>query len=150
MTDKHAGDSPKFKPLVNATAENFVMNEVSGDKAYLSSDNLKAVVNANAMPYIPFKANSNVKDKRQSSLWKQMFHYFSYNQERFMRSYHKRSNVESTFSMIKAKFGDSLRSKTERAQINEALCKVLCHNICCLIQSMYELGLKPKFYAQVA
>ena len=67
-----------------------------------------------------------------------------------MRHYHKRSNVESTFSMIKAKFGDSLRSKTERAQINEAICKVLCHNICCLIQSMYELGLKPKFYAQVA
>lgn len=57
---------------------------------------------------------------------------------------------ESTFSMIKAKFGDALRSKTEWAQINEALCKILCHNICCLIQSMYELGLKPKFYAQVA
>jgi len=52
--------------------------------------------------------------------------------------------------MIKAKFGDALRSKTERAQINEALCKVLCHNICCLIQSMYELNLKPKFWAEVA
>lgn len=51
--------------------------------------------------------------------------------------------------MIKTKFGDALRSKTRTAQINEALCKVLCHNICCLIQSMYELGLKPKFW-QVA
>ena len=48
------------------------------------------------------------------------------------------------------KFRDALRSRTKRAQINEALCKVLCHNICCLIQAMYELGLKPKFYAQVA
>jgi hypothetical protein len=28
-----------------------------------------------------------------------------------------------------------LRSKTKTAQINEALCKVLCHNICCLIWS---------------
>ncbi len=72
------------------------------------------------------------------------------NQSAYMEKYHKRSNVESTFSMIKAKFGDALRSKTERAQINEALCKVLCHNICCLIQSMFELGLKPKFYAAVA
>lgn len=103
-----------------------------------------------AMPYIPFKSNSRTNEKRHSALWKQMYHYFSYNQERFMASYHKRSNVESTFSMIKAKFGDALRSKTERAQINEALCKVLCHNICCLIQSMFELGLKPKFYAEVA
>jgi len=109
-----------------------------------------------AMPFIPFKSNSldsqeNPKaTKKQSPLWKQMYHYFAYNTERFMQHYHKRSNVESTFSMIKAKFGDALRSKTERAQINEALCKVLCHNICCLIQSMFELGLKPKFYSQAA
>ena len=75
-----------------------------------------------------------------------MFHLYSYNQERFMQCYHKRSNVESTFSMIKAKFGDSLRSKTKTAQVNEALCKILCHNLCCLIQSMYELDVKPDFW----
>ena len=51
---------------------------------------------------------------------------------------------------IEPKFWDALRSKTETAQINEALLKVLCHNICCLIQSMYELNLKPKFWAEVA
>ncbi|MDT4953976.1 MAG: hypothetical protein QOJ02_2114 [Acidobacteriota bacterium] len=120
------------------------------DRAYISNTNLQAVVDVNAMPYIPFKSTTKATGKKCSALFKQMFHYFSFNQEKFMQSYHKRSNVESTFHMIKAKFGDSLRSKTERAQINEALCKVLCHNICCLIQSMYELGLKPKFYAQVA
>ena len=146
ITDCHAGDSPRFKPLVEATAQNFVMNQVSADKAYLSSGNLKTVVENAAMPYIPFKANSVAHDKRHSPLWKQMYHYFSYNQERFMQNYHKRSNVESTFSMIKAKFGDALRSRTQTAQINEALCKVLCHNICCLIQSMHELNLKPKFW----
>ncbi len=79
-----------------------------------------------------------------------MYHYFMYNQERFMQNYHKRSNVETTFHMIKSKFGDALRSKTRTAQINEALCKVLCHNICCLIQSMYELNLKPKFWKECA
>src|SRR5207248_10464421 len=142
VTDKNAGDSPRFKPLVNATAENFVMNQVSADKAYLSDKNLQTVVDNNAMPFIPFKVNSSETPqakKRQSSLWKNMCHYFSYNTERFMSHYHKRSNVETTFSMIKAKFGTHLRSKTVRAQINEALCKVLCHNICCLIQAMYEL-----------
>lgn len=44
---------------------------------------------------------------------------------------------------MKTKFGDRLRSKTRTAQINEALCKVLAHNLCCLIQSMYELGIEP-------
>lgn len=139
-----------FKPLVDRTAENFVMNQVSADKAYLSDPNLKAVASNAAMPYIPFKINSTGHTKGQSELWRKMYHYFAYNQERFMQHYHKRSNVESTFHMIKSKFGDKLRSKTQRAQINEALCKVLCHNICCLIQAMYELGLKPKFYAEVA
>jgi hypothetical protein len=47
--------------------------------------------------------------------------------------------------MIKVKFGGSLRSKTYQAQVNEALCKVLCHNICCLIQSIYELGIRLTF-----
>jgi hypothetical protein len=64
-----------------------------------------------------------------------------------MQHYHLRSNVESTFSMIKAKFGKRLRSKTKTAQINEALCKVLAHNLCCLIQSMYELGIEVDFSA---
>ncbi len=29
---------------------------------------------------------------------------------------------------------------------NEALCKVLCHNVCCLIQSTYELGVEATFW----
>ncbi len=150
ITEKYKGDSPYFKPLVQATARNFMMREVSADKAYSSKGNLQAAADANAIPYIAFKSSAVPNERKATTLWKQMYHYFSLHTDRFMRSYHKRSNVESTFSMIKAKFGDSLRSKTERAQINEALLKVLCHNICCLIQAMYELGLKPKFYAQVA
>lgn len=137
------------------------MQEVSADKAYLSAANLQTVVDHHAMPYIPFKVNSaselghgkrrsNDKKKnweRKSALWRQMYHYYEFNQTWFMQQYHKRSNVETTFHMIKSKFGDSLRSKTKTAQINEALCKVLCHNICCLIQSMYELKIKPEFWA---
>ncbi len=88
ITDRYAGDSPMFKPLVERTAENFVMNQVSGDKAYLSNDNLKVVAENAAMPYIPFKANSVANEKRHSPLWKQMYHFFSYNQERFMQNYH--------------------------------------------------------------
>jgi transposase len=149
VTDAHANDHNYFKPLVEATAQNFAMRQVSADKAYISSNNLKVAVENHAMPYIPFKANTTGKDKKTSDLFKKMFHFYSYNQERFMQNYHKRSNVESTFSMIKAKFGDSLRSRTKTAQVNEALCKILCHNICCLIQSMFELNLKPKFW-QVA
>jgi transposase len=68
------------------------------------------------------------------------------NQEKFLEHYHRRSNVETTFSMIKAKFGGALRSKTRTAQINEALCKILAHNICVLNQSMFELNVKTDFW----
>ena len=162
ITDRFAGDSPQFKELVDSTAKNFVMQEVSADKAYLSAANLQTVIDHAAMPYIPFKANSkpnwglgtqqqhneNARWRAKTTLWRRMYHYYEYNQSWFMQQYHKRSNVESTFSMIKAKFGDSLRSKTKTAQINEALCKILAHNLCCLIQSMFELNIKPEFWAQ--
>ena len=82
-----------------------------------------------------------------NELWKKLFHFYSFKREEFLQHYHKRSNVETTFSMTKAKFGERLRSKTETAQINEALCKVLCHNLCVVIQSMYELGVDATFRA---
>ena len=58
-----------------------------------------------------------------------MFHYFQLNRDEFLEHYHKRSNVETTFFMIKAKFNDVLKSKTRAAQINEMLLKILCHNV---------------------
>ena len=78
-----------------------------------------------------------------------MFHLYNFNRDDYLSHYHKRSNVETTFSMIKAKFGERLRSKTDTAMVNEALCKMLCHNICCLIQSTYELGIEATFWGDV-
>ena len=79
-----------------------------------------------------------------------MYYYFCFHQDDFLQRYHKRSNVESTFMMIESKFGDALRSKTRTAQINEALLKILAHNLCCLVQSMFELNIKPEFWNESA
>lgn len=141
-------DSPYFKTLIEQTAKaGFKMKEISADKGYISKDNLQTAVDHGATPYIPFKSNTTGKG---SELWKKLFHYYSFNREEFLTHYHKRSNVETTFSMIKAKFGERLRCKTETAQVNEALCKVLCHNLCVVIQSMYELGVEPQFRVEAA
>ena len=122
--------------LVNETAENFKLNEVSADGGYSSYANNELVAEHGGTPYIAFKVNSK---PTQDSVYKRMFHYYNLKRDEFLSHYHKRSNVETTFSMIKAKFGDSLRSKTDTAMVNEALCKILCHNLCCLVQSAYEL-----------
>ena len=140
-------DSPSLPYLVEQTAKNFRVGEVSGDKAYSSRKNLQLIEDVGAVPYIPFK--KNVSGKADGSyLWKKMYHYFMYKHEEFLEHYHKRSNAEMVFHMIKTKFRDNLRSKTKTAQINELLCKILCHNICVVIQEMNELGIRGEFVVE--
>jgi transposase len=106
---------------------------------------LEAVLEAGATPLIPFKRNSTAG---RGGVWAKMFHYFQLHREEFEARYHLRSNVETTFSMVKAKFGDSVRSKTDTAMKNEVLAKFVAHNICVLIQCIHEFGIDPVFWAE--
>ena len=148
IQDQHAADSPLLKTMLADTATRFNVNEVTADMGYLSLSNYQAIVDAGAKPYIPFKSNCSANGS--NGLWDKMFHYFNLKREEFLDRYHQRSNVESTFSMIKAKFGDSVRSKTDVAMKNEVLAKIVCHNICCLISAMYELGIDPAFWPKLS
>lgn len=139
---KDANDNPILPSLVKATRKNFTMKEGSADKGYSTRDSHDAIAEAGATPYIMFKNNST---GGVGGLYEKMFHFFQFKRDEFLTHYHRRSNIESTVMMIKTKFGDSLRSKTDAAQRNETLCKVLCHNICCLISAIYELGIDPVF-----
>lgn len=144
---RHANDSPYFKPLITAAADaGFNIREVSADKAYSTRDNLRLVTKNGGMSYIDFK--DNAKGGSKCAVWNKVYYYYCLHREEFYEHYHKRSNVETTFWMIKSKFGEQIRSKTATAQTNEALCKVLCHNLCCVVQSMYELGMEPVFWPE--
>lgn len=144
VTEGTSNDSPQLSQLVQRTAKHFEVKEVSCDRAYSSKDNLKLISDVGAVPYIPFK--SNVTGKRGgNSIWKKMYHYFIYKHDEFLEHYHKRSNVETTFYMIKTKFSGAIKSKKDTAQVNEVLIKILCHNVCCVIQEVNELGVKAEF-----
>ena len=149
VTDEASNDSPHLIPFLNTTAKNFDVQEVSADKAYLSKRNLRAIEGAGAKGYIPFKVNSvpSTPNHKVDQVWKRAYHFFHLHRDEFLSRYHLRSNVESTFSMIKAKFGANLRSKSPTARINETLVKILCHNIVVLIAAMYEFGVHPEFFA---
>ncbi len=143
--DQHAGDTTQLQPLLETTRQGFDIGTLSADMAYSSRANLTAIDNAGAFPLIPFKSNAVPGD---GGLWQKMFHYCRMHSDEFLSRYHVRSNVESTFSMIKRKFGDGVRSKTDMAMKNEVLAKLVCHNICCVIQEMHESGVDPTFWAQ--
>ncbi len=143
VTPQSANDAPFLPALAATTAENFMMREVSADKGYLTKSNAEAVENLGAAPFIPFKSNS--VQPAEGTAWARMYHLFAYRRDEFLAHYHKRSNVETVFAMMKAKFGDTLLSKSEVAQTNEVLAKVIAHNLCVLIHSFHELGVDPSF-----
>jgi transposase len=150
VSERFANDSPYLKPLLETTlAGGFGVKEVSADKGYDSHKNRVLVLVKGAHPYIPYREmREGEKRKNRGETWERLYHLYKYNEAEFNAHYHKRSNVETTFSMIKAKFGERVRSKTATGQINEVLCKVLCHNVCCLIQSIYELEIEPTFWTE--
>ncbi len=129
-------DSPYFRQLLDEVAANFEVEEVLADKAYLSRENLQHAGDLSISPFIPFKKNTT-SFSRGAPMWNKMYHYFHDNPEEFDKHYFLRNNVETTFSMLKKRFGDFVYSKNEVAQINEILCKAICHNIVVLIQEIF-------------
>ncbi|AIF82371.1 transposase family protein [Candidatus Nitrososphaera evergladensis SR1] len=144
LTDGDRPDHPYFQPLLEKTAQSFNLKEAVADKAYLSRTNLQFVEDLGGKPFIPFKVNSRGL-AIGAPAWNRMYHYFNLHRDDFMKHYHKRSNVETAFHMIKTKFREYVRSKDETAQFNEVLLKILCHNICVVIQEIHELGIRADF-----
>lgn len=145
VTDDRANDCPQFEPLVmEAHGNGFNVQEVVADMGYSSRENYKVADSIGAMAYIPFKKNATGKS-RGSCVWRKAWLYFQLNQEEFLEHYHARSNVESAFMAIKAKFGDRLKSKNFMAQQNELLCKFIAYNVVVLIHEMNEIGIETKF-----
>lgn len=139
ITNSRVADTTPFRSLITKLNENFHIKEILTDKAYSSRKNFEIVDKIGAIPYIPFKKNSK-KYPRGCRLWKQMWVYFTEHEDEFNEHYHKRSIAESTFHMIKSKFGSSLRSKSESGQKNETMCKVICHNICVNINELFKIA----------
>ena len=102
---------------------------MSADKAYSSRDNLHVAMLAGVVPYILFKSNTVIPSLEDESAWAEMYHFFRFNQQEFRQKYGGRNSVETTFGMMKAKYGGSLFSKSTTGQVNEAICKILCHNL---------------------
>jgi transposase len=141
IEEKNSSDAPQFPPLVKATAKNFTVKQVSGDKAYPSTENFQAVEDVGGTAYLAFKSNTT---GGVGGIYERMYHLFCLNKDEYLR-YHRRSNVESVFSAVKRLFGDSVRSKNETGMRNEALGKLLAYNITCLVHAIYELKLEPAF-----
>lgn len=149
VTRGEAHESPYFKPMLDDTAKIFNVKEVSADAGYLSKKNVKTVANIGAVPFIMGKKNVSVPKAGKMSAWGAMLRLWKHHQMFFAEHYHKRSNVESTFAMIKKKFGNFCRSKKPQSQESEILCKIVCHNAVVLSKALLSYDLRKGFMASL-
>ena len=98
----------------------------------------------NASPGSPLRQGNSAVLQRGSNDYKSLVRMKDVSADKGL------SSVQHARITIKAKFGQQLRSRTLSARINEALWTVLCHNLCVVIQSMYELGIAPEFTSEAA
>jgi transposase len=144
IKDKNAADCAQFEALVASLyRRDFNIKEVCADKAYLSGPNVDLVFQVGGQPFIHPKSNTT---GGIGGAFEKMYNYFKFRQDDFLKRYHQRSNVETVFSMIKAKFGEYVRAKSETSMVNEVLCKFVSHNVCVLNQEEQELGINPTMW----
>lgn len=141
VTKRSIVDHSQLRPMVARTAEQFRVDQVSADSAYSIVANLEYVDELGALPAIPFKAGTNPFRHNENSVWRKMFHLFALNGENWQKAVNQQNQAESAFSMIKRKFGERLFSKDETSQVNELLCKILCHNLCVVLYWLYQFGI---------
>lgn len=146
ITPSDVGDAPMLKEVIGNNTLYFQMKQFVADKAYSSREILSFIEDMNMNPYIPFKKNANGKAKG-FFIWKKMYNLFKTKNDEYMTIYHQRSNVETCFHMLKTRFGDRLLTKNLTANQNEILARILCHNLCVLIQETFERDLQTDFKA---
>lgn len=61
---------------------------------------------------------------------------------------HQRAMAEAIRSSMHDAGNAASAAWSLAAQTNELYCKFICHNICVLISSIYELGIAPEFWKQ--
>lgn len=107
----------------------------------------------NTKGFLPFKyrkrKNPNKPPRTNPSpVWREALLCYQTDREEFLKHYHKRSNAETVVSMLKTNFGDNVRCRTDTSMASEIYCKIICHNIWCLIRSMYELNIVAEFFSE--
>ena len=119
-------DSPIFKKMFKKIPKG--TGNVTLDPAYLSKQNCHMIEEKGRMPFIRPKKNSVAKGYGSMA---KMLRYCKENPDEFYDKYHQRSLVENAFSVIKERFGNVIRAKTElMRQLNLTL-KCICYNLVC-------------------
>ena len=137
---QHANDSPEApRSGQQHSAELSRLPKSPQTRGMQVRANMEAVTALGAVPFISF---ARIIRGNGGGTWEKMYHYFQF--QATMSSCSTTISVPTSnprFRMMKRKFGDGLRSKTDVAMVNETLCKILCHNL--VVYSPFPLWNSP-------
>jgi len=141
VTKSKKADSPVLKRLLGGTIYTKIMEILCADPAYLSRPNCNLAENLGIILRVKPKKNTTRKPKG-SRAWKENISLAQDHPEIFGQEYHKRSNAETDFWMIKGKNAGFVWSIEEEGQENEILLKCFNNNIRCLARGSVEFDIK--------
>ena len=111
-------------PMVKKLAKQYEPDVFYGDRGYDSEELFKLVFEElGAYPLILQKRVDVPKHRRKGQYRKQTIDVFDYGE------YLQRNKVETAFSILKRKFGFSIKSKDVKTQKVEAMCRIVAYNI---------------------
>lgn len=96
------------------------------DAAYPCKENCRIIKESGRTPVICPK--SNMRPKGYNAL-AEMLRWHQNEREEFDRLYHKRSLVETAFSVIKERFGATARAKLDHVRALLLSLKCICYNL---------------------
>jgi hypothetical protein len=105
---------------VRRTAKHFDKTDAADDKAYPIHRNTETVESFSRTPHIPSKTDT--VPPKDDLIWAKMYYVFMCYRQLSSQHYHKRSNVGSVLAMVKGRFKDFARFKSDDGgQVNEEI-----------------------------
>jgi hypothetical protein len=134
-----------FGSLLRQATRVFKLKTISGDKNYSSMATVRIAEELECVPYLYPKKSFKIRPGEKYRAWNGNIKRCRGGTERDKEIVRLRKRIETAYSMLKQRFGRELRSKTLRAQTNEALCLVICHNLRVLLGCSGQSGLEVNF-----
>jgi len=141
---KSGRDNEILRKHVDITNENFEINNWSGDSRYWCKKNCRKLRDVDGKAW--FWPHENFSGKYvKCGVFNRMSRALLNKEENALKSYHKRSNVESTIHSKKCKLGDFVRSRLEIGQEQEEHIKWVNYNFAVLGRALFEWDIVPDF-----
>jgi len=128
---------PPFEPLLAETAERFLVSDIEADAAYLSRANCVLTGKVQAIPFIYPKETITLNQKG-SKEWREMLERLMKDPQKWLETYHRRSNNEPYFSSYKRRFPGPVLRRLPQGRRTESLARITVQNICMLIRAYFE------------